>query len=739
MKDLSELTILSAENFTNIELRKRLEKMDVKVSNNLKRKDLTKLYNEEVVKSDKITNIQELIEKDLDEIDQATTNIIENPFKKSKISTTNDNNKLKEKREQYKSQKNSEVVNSGDKNKVLNDHLKVNEKFINDYLKNMGDTKNENARSQTNGSKNKVVPIISIDSSEDANAVNNKINNKSTNLFTTTNRSKNKEGEIGSKNTANKPFTVNEIQNTNNSTNVPQRKGREETMKKFELKIRGDKNEKLNKMDFEKEKKESSSLDKNIFTNNASSALKNMLGLSNDKTKENRNSMSINKEDLNFRETRDNKRLEDGLIGEKSIKFNLGLNNDHDNMNGASALMETINKHLQAKEKSINVSNSTSTNKVLLNRSKLNEKNDATENLINNKPNDNLVITNDRNNNMNVSKEKKKLENNPLNNDYLFSDQFSQFKNQFAKDFENINKDKSQSRFSNQERSRFNIDNNFKKTTEENISIHSNNYKSKSSFDDINKSKDPNNNNNIKDNDNIDAPNKTSYTNWRHYLLLGGGIALMGYYIMDYISNHDTFIEQDSNDNHLYIRKDLNGDDMNDDTLNNNSNTNMKKGRFNTILSIIYSGVTTLNKSKDSLIYYITNPEKIFNDIGSTLYLMGTEFLLNNWHYILVAIALMLILFYIKKWYMARSIANESFNEIRTELRNMYNTSNINYDDGIYEEQIVIRFSDRYNLSDEYFRNSILPLINEYRKKDPQIKVFTKKKNGILQNVWQWI
>lgn len=739
MKDLSELTILSAENFTNIELRKRLEKMEVKVNNNLKRKDLTKLYNEEVVKSDKIINIQELIEKDLDEIDQSTTNIIENPFKRSKISTTNDNNKLKEKREQYKSQKNSEVVNSGDKNKVLNDHLKVNEKFINDYLKNMGDTKNENTRSQTNGSKNKVVPIISIDSSEDANAVNNKINNKSTNLFTTTNRSKNKEGEIASKNNVNKPFTVNEIQNTNNSTNVPLRKGREETMKKIELKIRGNKNENLNKMEFEKEKKGSSSLDKNIFTNNASSALKNMLGLSNDKTKETRSSMSINKEDLNFRETRDNKRLEDGLIGEKSIKFNLGLNNDHDNMNGASALMETINKHLQAKEKSINVSSST--NKVLLNRSKLNEKNEATENFINNKPNDNLIIVNDRNNSINVSKEKKKLENNPLNNDYLFSDQFSQFKNQFAKDFENINKDKSQSRFSNQERSRFDIENNLKKTTEENISIHSNNYKSKSSLDDINKARNFNNNNNntIKDNDIIDPPIKTSKSNWLNYLLLGGGLALMGYYFIDYISNHDTFIESDSKEYPLHMRQDLDGNDMNDDELNKSSNTNINKGPLVKFFSIIYSGVINVGKYTENLITYFSDPSKLFWDIWNTITLMGTEFLMNNWHYIIIAIALMLILFYIKKWYMARTIANESFNEIRTELRNMYNNSNINYDDGIYEEQIVIRFSDRYNLSDEYFRNSILPLINQYRKKDPQIKVFTKKKNGILQNVWQWI
>ena len=130
MKDLSELTILSAENFTNIELRKRLEKMEVKINNNLKRKYLTKLYNDEVLKSEKIIFIQDSIEKDLDELDKNTANILENPFKKSKISSSvENNNRLKEKRDQYKSQKNSEANNSGDKNKLLNEHLKVNEKF----------------------------------------------------------------------------------------------------------------------------------------------------------------------------------------------------------------------------------------------------------------------------------------------------------------------------------------------------------------------------------------------------------------------------------------------------------------------------------------------------------------------------------------------------------------------------------------------------------------------------------
>lgn len=731
MKDLSELTILSAENFTNIELRKRLEKMEVKINNNLKRKDLTKLYNDEVLKSEKIIFIQDSIEKDLEEMDKNTANILENPFKKSKISSSvENNNRLKEKRDQYKSQKNSEANNSGDKNKLLNEHLKVNEKFINEYLKNMGEPKTEINKNHTNGtngtneSKSKTKnTVFSVDSSDDTNQINNKINTKSTNLFTTTNRSKSKvqQNNVAPNNLVNKPFDTNEKLPNNI---IPDRKGREETMKKIELKIRGnEKNEISKKMENDKEiKKNSSSVDKNIFTNNASSALKNMLGLGNDRTKETRDSKSISKEDVTVKEARDSKRLEDGLIGEKSIKFNLRYNNDPNDSNGASALMETINLHLQAKDKA-STEVTSSTNKVLLNRSKLNEKKDESDN----NRNKNLSPNNQfERNSVNVNKDRK-LENNPMNNDYIFSDQFTQFKNQFAKDFENMendNKDKSKSRFSNQERTKINMDNNFKRINEENISIHSNTNKN------FNKSNNTENNvyNNNKDTIIDNKSLNSSKSKWINYLLLIGGVTTVGYLLYNYIEDHYNFLE----DNHESIKQDLSGNNLNnDDEISNTDNKIKTSILFNIIkpIRIFYNGFLNI----------IYDPSHFLKSIMTTLGSFSLEILTNNWQYILVIVCIMILFFYIRKWYLSRSIANQAFNEIRTELRNMYNSSSMNYDDGIFEEQIVIRFSDRYNLSDEYFRTNILPIITEYRRKDPQIKVFTKKKNGVLQNVWQWI
>lgn len=124
-------------------------------------------------------------------------------------------------------------------------------------------------------------------------------------------------------------------------------------------------------------------------------------------------------------------------------------------------------------------------------------------------------------------------------------------------------------------------------------------------------------------------------------------------------------------------------------------------------------------------------------DIGAITFSTSFDFVLNNFFLILLFGVVLLILLKIKSYIHNRSIANSVYKTIRDRLKKISDCSN-SYDHGIAVDEIIYEYSLENGMGIETFSNVILPLLNNLRMKDRQVRVFQKEVNGKVKVYWQW-
>ena len=199
------------------------------------------------------------------------------------------------------------------------------------------------------------------------------------------------------------------------------------------------------------------------------------------------------------------------------------------------------------------------------------------------------------------------------------------------------------------------------------------------------------------------------------YSLLFGGFSIgalsLGYYYC--LKNHILF-------------------NRNDKTFSNNELT------FNNFIKILFSPFETFY-------IIITNPRKyileslilLFKNIGKFLF----------WDYLKFTIGIVIISsigYSLYKKYKEKCLIEKIFNEIKNELKRLYDNSKLNeeienyFDIGISENEIMKKYHHEFNLSQEQFLKRILPKLRARRKNDYNIKIFENIINGRKQLIWQW-
>ena len=109
--------------------------------------------------------------------------------------------------------------------------------------------------------------------------------------------------------------------------------------------------------------------------------------------------------------------------------------------------------------------------------------------------------------------------------------------------------------------------------------------------------------------------------------------------------------------------------------------------------------------------------------------------LVGQWWQTIILIILIFSLYkYVSHQFYKKKLANRIYGRIRETLRSQY--SEENYEHGQTIDQIIITFSREFNISESEFKQILLPLIKDMRKKDPYVREFQKKNNGKL--AWQW-
>jgi hypothetical protein len=142
-----------------------------------------------------------------------------------------------------------------------------------------------------------------------------------------------------------------------------------------------------------------------------------------------------------------------------------------------------------------------------------------------------------------------------------------------------------------------------------------------------------------------------------------------------------------------------------------------------------------------SLYWAVTNPRDfIINIIWQGLKYLVTdvflEFLKTYYWQILLVVTFKCILLKGYYSYQNRRHATRIFNEIKSNLKTVYDTSN--YSTGITEDEIIHEYSKQYNYTETYFRNHILPLLKRMRREDPNVKEFELFIHGRNKIAWQW-
>lgn len=121
---------------------------------------------------------------------------------------------------------------------------------------------------------------------------------------------------------------------------------------------------------------------------------------------------------------------------------------------------------------------------------------------------------------------------------------------------------------------------------------------------------------------------------------------------------------------------------------------------------------------------------KIISDIFETILSGARASVWNNIQWVVLIIIFVCFFRYIYVQYSNRKLANEIYDVIKKKLKDLKRRNPDDFREGITIDEIVTEFSQIHNISENDFRQTILPLIKTLRSKDKDVKLFAEQING---------
>lgn len=137
---------------------------------------------------------------------------------------------------------------------------------------------------------------------------------------------------------------------------------------------------------------------------------------------------------------------------------------------------------------------------------------------------------------------------------------------------------------------------------------------------------------------------------------------------------------------------------------------------------------------------FINSNKEDLVKVSSLLYTNTISFLQKDYlWYIGLAFVLKGLVHFAYDKYKERQDVNKIYEEIKQKLKYVYEGCDVNFNDGLDLEELTREFSAKYNYSEEYFKENILPQLNEKRIYDGAMKQNEKFYNGRTRIAWQLI
>ena len=112
-------------------------------------------------------------------------------------------------------------------------------------------------------------------------------------------------------------------------------------------------------------------------------------------------------------------------------------------------------------------------------------------------------------------------------------------------------------------------------------------------------------------------------------------------------------------------------------------------------------------------------------------------FLKEYWEIIMIGILTFCLYRFIFNEFNRKLIAKKIYDKIKVDLKNSFDIFK-DFEHGLTLDQIISNYSSEFNISELEFKEKILPLLKELRKKDTKIREFQKDVNGRSKIAWQY-
>ena len=142
----------------------------------------------------------------------------------------------------------------------------------------------------------------------------------------------------------------------------------------------------------------------------------------------------------------------------------------------------------------------------------------------------------------------------------------------------------------------------------------------------------------------------------------------------------------------------------------------------------------------------VFNPVMIIRDfLIPSLGRWGRRFFID---YVFVTIAICIVCavsYFLIKKRNKNNIIKNIFEDIKRTLKEIYEDNNYKPDQehdefsGMPENEIIIRYSNYYNISRDVFEREYMPILRDMRRKDENIKLYDDLYQGRKQIFWRWV
>lgn len=143
----------------------------------------------------------------------------------------------------------------------------------------------------------------------------------------------------------------------------------------------------------------------------------------------------------------------------------------------------------------------------------------------------------------------------------------------------------------------------------------------------------------------------------------------------------------------------------------------------------------------------VFNPAMIIRDfLIPSLGRWGRRFFID---YVFVTIAICIVCavsYFLIKKRNKNNIIKNIFEDIKRTLKEIYEDNNYKQDQeqqnefsGMPENEIIIRYSNYYNIRREVFEREYMPILRDMRRKDENIKLYDDLYQGRKQIFWRWV